>query len=101
MDSCQKCSACKSGEEQKCSKQVATYNGKDQNGRAGSPCGYTLGGYTTQHVVTESFGIKIPAGYPLEAAGPVMCSGVTLYDPLRRYGAGPGTKVAIIGLGGL
>jgi len=69
--------------------------------RSGSPCGYTLGGYTTQHVVHESFGVKIPAGYPLEAAGPVMCSGVTLYDPMRVYGVKAGTRVGVIGIGGL
>lgn len=52
-------------------------------------------------VVHERFAVLIPAGYPLEYAGPVMCAGVTLYDPLRKYGATAGTKVAIIGIGGL
>jgi D-arabinose 1-dehydrogenase-like Zn-dependent alcohol dehydrogenase len=52
-------------------------------------------------VVHEQFSIIIPKSYPLEYAGPVMCSGVTLFDPLRRYGATKGTKVAIVGIGGL
>jgi D-arabinose 1-dehydrogenase-like Zn-dependent alcohol dehydrogenase len=52
-------------------------------------------------VVHEAFGIKIPQSYPLECAGPVMCAGVTLFDPLRRYGTTTGTRVCIIGVGGL
>jgi len=60
-----------------------------------------LGGYTSGFVVHEKFGVLIPSNYPLEAAGPVMCAGVTLFDPLRRYCAGPGTRVAILGMGGL
>lgn len=104
VDACLSCASCTRGEEQKCARgNVATYNGRDKHGRAASyPAGgATLGGYTTRMVVHERFGIKLPEGYPLEYAGPVMCAGVTLYDPLRRYGAGPGARVAIIGLGGL
>ena len=104
VDSCLECANCKAGEEQKCSKgNIATYNGKDKFGRAQTypPGGATLGGYTTKMVVHERFGIKIPEGYPLEYAGPVMCAGVTLYDPLKRYGAKAGTKVGVVGLGGL
>jgi D-arabinose 1-dehydrogenase-like Zn-dependent alcohol dehydrogenase len=52
-------------------------------------------------VVDEHFAIPIPADYPLEAAGPVMCAGVTMYDPLKKFNCGPGTRLAIIGLGGL
>ena len=104
VDSCLSCTACKRGEEQKCSQQVATYNGKDRSGRAaygpGAPQ-HTLGGYTDKFVVHERFAIVIPKTYPLECAGPVMCAGVTLFDPLRRYGAGKGTRVGIVGIGGL
>ena len=76
VDSCLECSQCKAGEEQKCKKNnTATYGAKDLHGRAGSPCGYTLGGYTDKFVVHEKFGIILPKDYPLEAAGPVMCSG--------------------------
>ena len=84
-------------------KQVSTYNDNDKNGRAGTwpPKGKTLGGYTNYHVVTEHFAIIIPKSYPLDKAGPVMCSGVTLFDPLVRYGAMEGTRVAIVGIGGL
>jgi D-arabinose 1-dehydrogenase-like Zn-dependent alcohol dehydrogenase len=104
VDACLACAACLRGEEQKCAKgQTATYNGQNKHGRATTfPAGgATLGGYTTQMVVHERFGIRLPEGYPLEFAGPVMCAGVTLFDPLRRYGATAGTKVGIVGLGGL
>ena len=100
VDSCGACASCKQGEQQMCREQIATYGGKDKHGRAASPCGYTLGGYTNKFVVHEDFGIRIPRGYPLEAAGPVMCSGVTLYDPLRKLGR-PGSRVGVVGLGGL
>ena len=88
------------------SSQVGTYNhpaDKNRSGRAETfPLGgHTLGGYTTKFVVHEKFAIRIPATFPLEYAGPVMCAGVTLFDPLRRYGAGPGVRVAVVGIGGL
>jgi len=103
LDSCKNCSNCKKGEEQKCSKQVGTYNGKDYHGRATShpPGRSTLGGYTSKFVVHEDFAILIPKDYPLEAAGPVMCAGITMYDPMRCYGVKEGHNVGIIGLGGL
>eukprot|EP00656_Telonema_subtile_P003877 TRINITY_DN11755_c0_g1_i1.p1 TRINITY_DN11755_c0_g1~~TRINITY_DN11755_c0_g1_i1.p1 ORF type:complete len:311 (+),score=48.73 TRINITY_DN11755_c0_g1_i1:283-1215(+) len=104
VDSCQECSACKSGEEQNCSKQVGTYGSLDNgSGRAESyPKGrQTLGGYTTRMVVDERFAIRIPESYPLEYAGPVMCAGITTYDPLKKYGVKKGSTVGIIGLGGL
>jgi uncharacterized zinc-type alcohol dehydrogenase-like protein len=103
VDSCLTCAACLRGEEQMCLKNTNTYCAKP-SARAGVPPGapsHTLGGYTSVFVVHERFGIKIPAGYPLQAAGPVMCAGVTLFDPLRRYGAGPSKRVAIVGVGGL
>lgn len=106
VDSCQNCGQCRKGEEQMCPKQVGTYGGKN-NGRhdkrpeAPGPTGVTLGGYTDQMVVDENFAIIIPDAYPLEAAGPVMCAGITMYDPLVKLGAGPQTTVGIAGLGGL
>lgn len=80
VDACLKCSHCKKGRENKCLRQVPTYQGKDLNGRAATyPVGgQTVGGYTTRMVVHEHFAIRIPKGYPLECAGPVMCSGVTV-----------------------
>jgi len=103
VDSCQTCSSCVDSSEQWCSKAVNTFNGVDWSGRAatGGNVPYTLGGFSTQMVVTESFVIKIPPSYPLEYAGPVMCAGTTVYAPLKEAGVGPGTSVAVVGLGGL
>ena len=116
VDSCMKasCKACQSGEEQKCMKQVATYLGKDNgSGRAATyPAGgHTIGGYSSRMVVDENFAVRIPEGYPLECAGPVMCAGVTMYDPLVKVLGGgrlsgdttalAGKRVGVVGLGGL
>jgi len=103
VDSCHDCAACKVGEEQKCAKRVGTYGGKDTTGRAASypPGKMTMGGYASKMVVHERFAILIPPDYPLKFAGPVLCAGITMYDPLKRYGATKGTRVGVIGLGGL
>eukprot|EP00435_Cladocopium_sp_Y103_P053857 s1161_g17.t1 len=93
VDSCLECSKCKEGQEQKCSKQVGTYAGKDWSGRAQVPeRQQTIGGYTSVMVVQERFGIKIPKSYPLDMAGPVMCAGITMYDPLKAFNAKPGRE---------
>ena len=78
-----------------CAGNVATYNGKAYDG---SP---TYGGYSTQIVVDESYALRIPDGISLDVAAPLLCAGITLYSPLKHWGAGPGTKVAIVGMGGL
>jgi len=102
VDSCGTCKECRKGEEQMCMKQVGTYCAPATERAQTFPAGgHTLGGYTSANVVQESFCIKIPKDYPLECAGPVMCAGVTMYDPLRRQGAKAGTRVGVIGLGGL
>ena len=90
VDSCHECSACALGEEQKCTRNVGTYQAQDWSGRAASypPGAKTVGGYTSRMVVDERFGVLIPKSYPLEAAGPVLCSGITMYQPLKQYGAG-------------
>ncbi|WP_420749351.1 NAD(P)-dependent alcohol dehydrogenase [Rhodococcus sp. O3] len=94
--SCRECDACEAGAEQHCENRVTgTYNAVDADGRV------TQGGYSTHIVVTEHFVLKVPAGLDPAAATPLLCAGITLYSPLRRYGAGPGTRVAIIGMGGL
>jgi len=103
IDSCHTCAACLAGEEQKCPKSVGTYNSVDHSGRAAQlPLGRrTIGGYASKMVVHERFGILIPSEYPLEKAGPVLCSGITMFDPLKKYGATKGTRVGVVGLGGL
>jgi D-arabinose 1-dehydrogenase-like Zn-dependent alcohol dehydrogenase len=96
VDSCGECEYCKDGQENFCERgAVMTYNG---TGYDGDP---TLGGYAQQVVVQEHFVVTIPAGIELDEAAPLLCAGITTWSPLRRFNAGPGTKVAVIGLGGL
>ncbi|WP_040509560.1 NAD(P)-dependent alcohol dehydrogenase [Gordonia soli] len=96
VDSCRECDACLAGEEQHCVKgMTGTYNAV---GRDGQP---THGGYSTAIVVDENYVCGIPEGIGLDEAAPLLCAGITLYSPLKHWKAGPGTKVAIIGLGGL
>ncbi|HRA75092.1 MAG TPA: NAD(P)-dependent alcohol dehydrogenase [Propionicimonas sp.] len=98
VDSCGECTNCRAGEEQFCDGPggtVWTYNG---TGRDGLP---TAGGYSTRFTVEQAYACHIPAGIDLAAAAPLLCAGITLYSPLRRWGAGPGKRVAIVGMGGL
>lgn len=96
IDSCRECSACKQGLEQYCAgARVMTYNGV---GRDGQP---TYGGYSEKIVADENYVLRIPDTMSLAGAAPLMCAGVTMYSPLRHWQAGPGKRVAILGLGGL
>ncbi|MFC9129021.1 NAD(P)-dependent alcohol dehydrogenase [Streptomyces sp. NPDC057099] len=96
VDSCRECENCKAGHEQYCVEgNIQTYNAV---GRDGEP---TYGGYSQKVVVDENFVVGIPDGLSLDVAAPLLCAGITLYSPLKRFGAGPGKKVAILGLGGL
>ncbi|GAA4057818.1 NAD(P)-dependent alcohol dehydrogenase [Actinomadura miaoliensis] len=96
VDSCRECENCRAGLEQYCLKGfVDTYNGID---RAGNP---TYGGYSTHIVVDENFVLRIPDGLSLQEAAPLLCAGITTYSPLRHWNAGPGKRVAVVGLGGL
>lgn len=96
VDSCRECVNCLAGEEQYClAGSTSTYNSV---GRDGLP---TAGGYSTSIVVDEHYVLRIPDGVPLEAAAPMLCAGITMYSPLRNWNAGPGKRVAIIGMGGL
>ena len=73
-----------------------TYNGRERG--TGAP---TYGGYSTRIVVDQDYVLRIPDGMPLDAAAPLLCAGITTYSPLRHFGAKPGDKVAVVGLGGL
>jgi alcohol dehydrogenase (NADP+) len=96
VDSCRECDSCREGEEQYCIPGCTlTYGSIDDDGTV------TQGGYSTQVVVTEDFVVKIPDGLELDVAAPLLCAGITTYSPLRHWGAGPGKKVAVVGLGGL
>lgn len=96
VNSCRKCDACKKNLEQYCTDgMVTTYNGTE---RDGTP---TQGGYSNRIVVDENYVLRIPDALPLDRAAPLLCAGITLYSPLMHWKAGPGKKVAIIGLGGI
>ena len=98
VDSCGQCEECQAGEEQFCTAPggaVFTYNSM---GRDGKP---TDGGYSQGITVEQKYLMRIPDSISLEHAAPLMCAGITTYSPLKRWGAGPGVKVGVIGFGGL
>lgn len=96
VNSCRVCAACRAGLEQYCAGQrVLTYNSPGHDGLR------TQGGYSEKIVVDEAFVVRIPATLPLANAAPLLCAGITMYSSLRHWRAGPGTRVGIIGLGGL
>ncbi len=98
VDSCQQCQSCRDGLEQYCDVgMVMTYNSPDPH----LPGQMTYGGYSTSITVTEHFVLQIPDALDPAAAAPLLCAGITTYSPLRHWGAGPGKKVGIVGLGGL
>ena len=98
VDSCQHCRACDDGLEQYCENGfTATYNGVTDE----TP-GHTLGGYSQRIVVDDTFVLKIThAEDQLAAVAPLLCAGITTYSPLRHWGAGPGKKIGVVGIGGL
>ena len=96
VDSCRTCAQCRAGREQHCVELFTrTYN---RIGRDGLP---TYGGYSERIVVDEAFVVRLPDGVPLERLAPLMCAGITVYSPMRRWGIGPGSRVAVLGFGGL
>jgi uncharacterized zinc-type alcohol dehydrogenase-like protein len=97
VDSCMSCAPCKDGTEQFCeSFPVFTYNGPDKH-----TGGYTYGGYSRSIVVNEHFVLRVPENLDLAATAPLLCAGITTYSPLKRWNVGLGSKVGIVGLGGL
>ena len=105
VDSCLDCEFCKSDEEQYCSKGMTmTWDSPKVHGRVlGNPDTYTHGGYSGSSVTHEHFVIKIPQGMDIKRASPILCAGITLWDPIRYHGLvdGPKKVVGIAGLGGL
>ncbi len=96
VNSCGVCASCRNGDEQYClSGMVPTYAGADRDGTT------TQGGYSTHVVVDADYVLSIPAGLDPASTAPLLCAGITTYAPLRRWGAGPGRKVAVVALGGL
>lgn len=100
VDSCRTCASCRRGLEQYCETGglVLTYNGPDKHSKKGWP---TFGGYSERIVVDEAFTLCVPEGMDLAATAPLLCAGITTYSPLRHWNVGKGTRVGIVGLGGL
>lgn len=96
VDSCQECDSCHDGHEQYCLAFVPAYGGKDRHDGSA-----TQGGYSEKIVVSDKFILKIPDGMDLKGAAPLLCAGITTYSPLRHWNVGEGSKVAVVGLGGL
>jgi uncharacterized zinc-type alcohol dehydrogenase-like protein len=97
VDSCRRCANCAAGEEPYCLGGVSyTYNSKEQDGVT-----WTLGGYSSHIVVDENYVLAIPPSLAPAQAAPLLCAGITTYSPLKRWGAGPGRRVGVMGLGGL
>jgi uncharacterized zinc-type alcohol dehydrogenase-like protein len=97
VDSCQQCDQCRKGEEQLCREgNTQTYNSRDR-----ISCEPTYGGYSKHLIVREEFVLRVPDGLDLSRAAPLLCAGVTTYSPLRTWNVGPGSRVGVIGLGGL
>ncbi len=100
VDSCRECAACREGLEQYCIPGfTGTYGGKDRKG--GTSETITQGGYSDHITVDQHFVLSIPDSLALDVAAPLLCAGITTYSPLKEWGVGPGSKVAVIGLGGL
>src|SRR5919198_3347104 len=97
VDSCRKCIPCRKGLEQYCVEGATwTYNAFERDGKT-----QTQGGYSNKIVVDENYILRIPSNLPLDRSAPLLCAGITLFSPLKHWKAGPGKKVAIVGLGGL
>jgi uncharacterized zinc-type alcohol dehydrogenase-like protein len=97
VDSCQHCDQCRRGEEQLCREgNTMTYGGLDRITQE-----MTQGGYSKHVVVRQEFVLRVPGGLDLSRAAPLLCAGITTYSPLRTWNVGPGSRVGVIGLGGL
>jgi uncharacterized zinc-type alcohol dehydrogenase-like protein len=96
FNSCGACRYCEAGLEQYCAKgMVMTYSTRDYDGSV------TKGGYSRSITIASRYVVRIPDAIGLDEAAPLLCAGITMYSPLRHWKAGPGTKVAVVGLGGL
>jgi len=97
VDSCMQCDQCHKGEEQLCRQgNTLTYAGRDRITGEN-----TQGGYSKHLVVREEFCLKVPDALDLSRVAPLLCAGITTYSPLRTWKVGPGSRVGVIGLGGL
>jgi len=97
IDSCRECRNCKAGLEQYCAKgMTGTYNGYERDGKT-----IAFGGYSNYFVIDEHYAVNVPENLELSGVAPLLCAGITLYSPIRNWQVGRGSRVAVMGLGGL
>jgi len=97
IDSCRKCSNCTRGLQQYCLEgMTGTYNGYERNTQI-----IAYGGYSNNFVIDENYAVTVPTNLEMSGVAPLLCAGITLYSPIRHWKVGPGSKVAVMGLGGL
>ncbi len=97
VDSCRECDNCKDGLEQYCANgAVFSYGGQEKDGS-----GITHGGYSKSILAHEDFVLHISDKLPLSGVAPLLCAGITTYSPLKHWKVGKGTRVGVLGLGGL
>ena len=97
VDSCRKCTSCTKGLQQYCVEgMTGTYNGLERDGVT-----VAMGGYSNNFVINEDYAVRIPGNLALEGVAPLLCAGITLYSPIKHWKVQAGTKVAVMGLGGL
>ncbi|KAF9955071.1 hypothetical protein BGZ72_004026 [Mortierella alpina] len=96
-DTCGDCRECKTGFSQLCDKRTRTYNDTYKDGRDGA----SYGGFADRVRVNSNYAFRIPAQISPAEAAPLLCAGISTYAPLKRYGAGPGKRVGVMGIGGL
>ncbi|HEY0215507.1 MAG TPA: NAD(P)-dependent alcohol dehydrogenase, partial [Cellulomonas sp.] len=92
VDSCGTCAMCRAGQENFCLNGVTTTYGGREN---------LKGGYSREYVLREKFAFALPEGLDPVSAGPLMCAGVSVWEPMLAAGVGQGTRLAVAGMGGL
>lgn len=97
IDSCRTCASCLAGLQQYCEAgMTGTYNTFERDGKT-----VAYGGYSNNFVINQDYAVHVPSNLDLAGVAPLLCAGITLYSPLKKWGARPGMKVGVMGLGGL
>lgn len=96
IDSCRSCGPCLSDRQQMCTAMIPSFNGIEKDGDH-----RTWGGFSTNYVADQDYVLKIPQTMDSAQAAPILCAGITVWSPLQKWRVGPGSKVGIVGLGGL